>query len=266
MDFFDGRENYVNQERGFQYIYENETTGVYFTFDWIDSNDDEEPLDGLNDARPYILFNVNYFRPSYFGLEAAYELNELVDYLNADIRDPQVEGMGDGPFSTQGFLKSYNQGNQYAYRVIKSRQTDAPFVVSQELNEKIWEWNYNSKKFGNSLVDDFFIPTIFFFETEVGFKSAIIHGRNIQTVIPSFVDGVIVGDQNLANKIYGYVHREDLLAKMQTDTFTSGGDKYVYVGQAEDHVFWNWAEDNSIGVSSKLANDSVLDAELYLSN
>ena len=61
--------------------YENEDTGVYFVFYY--GGDDEDDS---------VAFNLNYFRPHFFGLEAAPELAEFVTTFNLSIGDPQTNG------------------------------------------------------------------------------------------------------------------------------------------------------------------------------
>src|SRR5438046_1840056 len=56
-EWFSERGNY--QVGDTQAVYQNEATGVYFTF-------------GIEDKK--IVFNLNYFRPSFYGLEAEIEV------------------------------------------------------------------------------------------------------------------------------------------------------------------------------------------------
>src|ERR1700730_6251038 len=57
---------------------------------------------------------INYCRPSYFGIEAEIELSALVGALAPKIDDPQINGMGQGPYSREGFLSGWNFGNEFA--------------------------------------------------------------------------------------------------------------------------------------------------------
>src|SRR5215212_760003 len=90
--YFGARGNYEMGEG--QAVYQNEDTGVYFVFD--------EPQEGM------VMFNLNFFRPHVFGLEAAIELEEFVRHFGAKVEDPQGEMKG--KFSREGFLKGWNEG------------------------------------------------------------------------------------------------------------------------------------------------------------
>src|SRR5262249_47502018 len=145
--------------------YFNEVTGVYFQFGYSDgkpeadedtpANNGEAPPDGEEDAgpsQPYIWFNINYFRPHYFGLEAQGPLARLVKSFNLVVSDPQAEGMGDGEFTPEGFLRGWNAGNRFAFQALLQMKDETPlhsmFTVPTELNRQIWEWNYYREIFG----------------------------------------------------------------------------------------------------------------------
>lgn len=73
--------------------YSNEETKAYFSFEWVDARDDEE-----GELYP-IAFNINYFRPSYFIMEAEIEVSALVRAFDLVVDDPQWKGMGSVPGS-----------------------------------------------------------------------------------------------------------------------------------------------------------------------
>src|SRR5580658_8884848 len=68
--YFSHRHNY--KVDGAQAIYGNEDTGVYFQFDLQTASE-------ASDTEDYpVAFNINYFRPSYFILEAEMEVSAFV--------------------------------------------------------------------------------------------------------------------------------------------------------------------------------------------
>src|SRR5687767_9749036 len=83
--FFKGRKHYEVGEG--QAVYQNENTGVYFIFD--------EPEEGV------VSFNLNYFRPHTFGLEAAIEVEAVVKAVDAVVADESGE---EWAFSRERFL------------------------------------------------------------------------------------------------------------------------------------------------------------------
>ena len=100
--YFGGRRHYQMGEG--QAIYQNEDTGVYFIFD--------APAEGV------VAFNLNFFRPHVFGLEAAVELEEFCRAFEAVVHDAQGEMEDEAPFSREAFLQRWNAGNLFGYRAL----------------------------------------------------------------------------------------------------------------------------------------------------
>ena len=103
---FAARPNYRVEPH--QAWYANAETGVYFGFDILESPQAEEGDEAM--AQPHIAFNVNYFRPRTFALEAELEVAAFLARFPSRIDDPQR--MGDGPYSREGFLEGWDYGNR----------------------------------------------------------------------------------------------------------------------------------------------------------
>jgi len=150
--YFADRQNYDVSDG--QAFYENDDTGVYFSFDF-------DLKDWAEDEYP-IAFELNYFRPHFFGLEAAPEVAAFVNAFNLLIDDPQTDGMGRGPFSTEGFLRSWNAGNRFGYGILSHNKSLNPQVYPTADLDHIWHWNLNraarQKEVGSSL----FVPKFVF--------------------------------------------------------------------------------------------------------
>jgi hypothetical protein len=148
-EWFDGRRNYQLKET--QAFYENETTGVYFSFDFREGS---------------LAFNLNYYRPSFFGLEAEIEVTALVDEFKPKIDDPQSEGMGEGPYSPEGFLRGWNAGNRFAHQAIGPRDSQPKLTLPTQTLHDVWRWNYAREDYQERLgtVDmvTSYVPTIWF--------------------------------------------------------------------------------------------------------
>jgi hypothetical protein len=131
--YFSKRKNFAVGEK--RAHYENERTGVYFGFDFTD------PTGG--DVAP-LAFNLNYFRPHVFGLEAEPELTRFVDFFELSVDDPQGEGMGKGRYTPEGFLTGWNHGNRFAYRAclsIPEAKTERHFTLPALKNQALWRFN-----------------------------------------------------------------------------------------------------------------------------
>ncbi len=130
--------------------YENEDTGVYFSFEYDTDNST-------------VAFNMNYYRPHFFGLEAVGEVEAFVEAFDLSPEDPQNDGMGDASFSKEGFLRGWNAGNQFAYRAILSSgdRSETQIYPTAEL-ERIWNWNYHRISRQEEVGESLFVPKYMF--------------------------------------------------------------------------------------------------------
>ena len=152
--YFGGRAHFeLNDKSSHQAWYANEDTGVQFYFEHAlkseSADADEEKVD-------HVFFNVNFYRPHIFGLEAARELENFAQAFPSDVHDPQVSGMGN-VFSIEGFLRGWNSGNRFAYRTIRSQPNFIPkdeVFAPKSVIEDIWNWNFNREKVQQSIGPD----------------------------------------------------------------------------------------------------------------
>ena len=192
--YFSARPNYKLGPG--QAIYENEDTGVSFMFEFgrDEDNEDEQETDEPETERPDASFNLNFFRPHFFGLEAEPEVRAFVERFKPEVDDGQAEGMGAGPFTTEGFLRGWNKGNEFAYRAFLKME-DGPEVVASlptaEL-DSIWRCNYAHKQYQDKLGERVFVPRIMFLKIDSKLCSVSTWAEGIPALLP-ITDGLLVG-------------------------------------------------------------------------
>lgn len=138
-------------------------------------------------------FEINYARPSYFGLEAERELSAFVAAFQPRIEDPQIHGMDEGPYSGEGFLKGWNFGNVFSLRSAVSRLAD--FGLASMLGEALraaWAWNYACAARREEFERSAFVPMIKFRRID-GCASRVVVWPQGEPVILPRVDYVLVG-------------------------------------------------------------------------
>lgn len=142
FNWFRKRKNYtVNDSQAF---YANESTGVYFAFEYFPGNAAEEDWNGeewgINDISllPFS-FEINYFRPHIFALEAEPEVAAFIRHFDLLVEDPQINGMGYGEYNSARFLAGWNTGNDFACRT----NDGTVYSLPSETIRSTWEWNYN---------------------------------------------------------------------------------------------------------------------------
>jgi hypothetical protein len=173
-------------------VYQSQDTGVYFVFEFRSDTDDQNQLAGAS-------LNLNYFRPHIFGLEAEQEVRAFVECFQPSIEDPQMHGMGQGPYTPDGFLAGWNAGNVFAYESITSQQK-GPFLSYPEAKlEAAWRWNRARSATQQRCGDMLFVPSILFVTVDGQLQSAVVWGDGIPTLMPQ-TDVVIVVRDELAPK------------------------------------------------------------------
>ncbi|CBJ41108.1 hypothethical protein (plasmid) [Ralstonia solanacearum CMR15] len=173
-------------------VYESRDTGVYFLFEFQASEDDPNQLVGAS-------LNVNYFRPHIFGLEAEPEVRAFVEHFQLGVEDPQMHGMGQGPYTAEGFLSGWNAGNAFAYEAITA-QNKGPFLSCPEAKlEAAWRWNQTKSAVQQKLEERMFVPTIMFANIGGELQSVVVWGDGIPTLMPP-TDAIIVVRDELAPK------------------------------------------------------------------
>jgi hypothetical protein len=193
---FTGRPHYeVNESQAW---YCNEDSGVYFAFDFIERDKVPEAEEESDSCSIPVAFNLNYFRPHAFGLEAEPEVAAFVHAFNLTVSDPQMSGMGDGEYSAEGFLRGWNAGNAFGYRAMISQDHAQTFLTLPSSRiEALWRWNFNRELVQVDIADKAFVPRIFFFEADRNVQTAVAWGDGIPILLPA-VDLVLVPRQRLA--------------------------------------------------------------------
>ena len=181
---------------GNQAIYQNKDTGVYFLFEY------SEPKPGDDEAvRHVAMFNINYYRPHYFILEAQLEVTKLVKRFGFAVHDPQMHGMGDGPYTPEGLLGGWNHGNEFGYSAILDGPNTPATIHTRPAAEleKIWRWNFRRNEYNKELGKDIFIPRIMFALAGAELFSFCVWPDAISTLIPK-VDRLLIPRDEFAPK------------------------------------------------------------------
>lgn len=178
---------------GPQAWYENEDTGVYFVFELQDEAEHEE-----GEYFPVAL-NVNFFRPSPFGLEAEPEVKAFVDAFDMAVSDPQIHGMGDGEYSSELFLSGWNHGNEAGYAAILRDPAYRENLISLPTDDLIgaWSWNRARNDLQLELGESKFVPRVMFVLIDGQPATAAVWPDGIPIAVPR-VDYFLVPRKELA--------------------------------------------------------------------
>lgn len=186
LEYLKGRPHYSSDGKAI--AYENSDTGVHFTFrvkarrslalQWL--------------ARE-LHFEINYGRPGYFAVEADIELRALLAAFDASVEDPQMRGMGSGPYSTEGFLRGWTYGNDFlTSTLIRDGSIGQRHLFPGKLLHDVWEWNYRRRERMAATDDGRFVPLIWLREIDGRDCLVTLWGNGMPTTLPQ-VDYVFVG-------------------------------------------------------------------------
>jgi hypothetical protein len=143
-------------------VYDNPFTGVSFLFSY-----------GGADDQSQVSFNMNYFRPHVFGLEAEPQVARFVRHLGPSVEDPQLNGMGSGPYSGEAFLKGWNTGNRFTYDMVVEKQlTDIGWSLSGQIIEQTWRWNFGIQALRQEPSNTIYPPEIWYLHIDGEVRTA----------------------------------------------------------------------------------------------
>src|SRR5262249_38098153 len=138
------RPNYTLE--GSQTWYLNEDSGVYFGFEIQEPDgEDFEPL----------AFTMNYFRPSYFILEAEPEVARFVAALDLLVASS-------GEYDRERMIAGWLRGNEFGYRVYANNDDTREGILTLPTATltTVWRWNFLRQTLQAALGEDTFVPLI----------------------------------------------------------------------------------------------------------
>jgi hypothetical protein len=188
-DYFGSRDHYRLSEQ--EAFYQNPDSGVYFGFEFAPAKDSQEqPLP--------VSFNINFFRPSYFILEAELEVSTLVRHFDLIVFDPQVDGMEEGEYQSDLLIKGWNGGNLWAFATFLKRSVGASelTIYPTAMLTEIWRWNVARSERQAQAGDEKYVPRVGFLRIDGMARSFVFWPDGIPTIVPP-VDYLIVGREQL---------------------------------------------------------------------
>jgi hypothetical protein len=185
LQYFAARRHYKRAKNRVSYA--NEDTGVYF---WFDLRCSRDIL--LRRTVVSAEFEINYNRPSFFATEAEKELSAFVARFQPRIEDPQMRGMGEGPYSAEGFFNGWNFGNAFSIRSVLARSPDAEVLsMPSDALRAAWEWNNRLAERRDRHNRANYVPIILFWRVD-GRASRVVVWSEARPILLPRVDYVVV--------------------------------------------------------------------------
>jgi len=190
--------NYFQQQpnynlKGETISYFNDNTGVYFSFHL--PNDKH-----LEDARTCVLFSVCVGRSNGFILEALEEVEKFCKLFNASIYDPHEDNTR--ALDKYALCDMWKEMNKTLCKIITMNQhTHKYWTLPTDLMDVCWKWNYEiketEKRFNLPCPKIFYCPKP---HTQTKLSTFVVWKISCQTILPTFVDYVVVAVDGFDNK------------------------------------------------------------------
>lgn len=164
-----------------QWFFENEDTEVYFSFDF-NLSEEKESYAGFGNT--FFSFNLNFLRPSFFGLEAFNFVERFITDLDLFIDNPQSSDKEPYRSSKDELFENWNSTNLRlaADYYEESKATYCP----PEKSNAIWFYNLNRARLQAEAGDEYFVPKMFYFATiaDNEFVTVSTWTQHVPMVIP----------------------------------------------------------------------------------
>ncbi|KAF2335109.1 hypothetical protein [Flavobacterium daemonense] len=170
--------NLVPEENN-QWFFQNPDTEVYYSFEKTENKDNFESFETLN-----ISFNLNFLRPSFFGIEAFEFVEKLVLDLDLYVLNPQSENEEPYKPTSTELYENWNKTNLKVSSVHFHEQSN---YLEIEKSNSIWNYNFNRNSIQEKLGDSYFVPKMFFFKTKKNNEVITVSSwtEHIPNIIPS---------------------------------------------------------------------------------
>jgi hypothetical protein len=257
FEFFLARANY--KANGSQIIYENGLTGVYFMLNF---SEEKKGFLRKNDIKAHI--NINYCRPSFFGLEAEIEIADLLKRFPCQIHDPQMNGMGDGPYSREGFLRGWNAGNEFGIEAVLSQSSDPILHLPSSQLHKTWHWNYSRPLRQARCGNRQFVPQVLYMLISGRVRTVAVWGDALPAILPE-VDFILLARQENGNSVFGYMPWDEVTDLLNANGYHCETDGFNLDYTAPPARVGDFIRDFTPADRSELTRlspDRILDEEL----
>jgi len=144
-----------------QVWYENETTGVYFSFerqdtDWVKEQAELSKLGALTD----LTFNINFLRPTFFGREAMPFVTAVAKEFGLLVSNPQEDEIPLGP-DTNALILNYVDHNARAAAAYLAQKDSSLIVMDAERSAAFFRHNSQYSRLVDRYKNDYFVPRMF---------------------------------------------------------------------------------------------------------
>lgn len=213
-----------------QWLFENQDTEVYFSMELGTQDNDPESVENFESFEDFdntgFSFNLNFMRPSFFGLEAFRFVDNFVRDVGLFVLNPQSSF--DNPY-VPGNGELFENWNITNLHSSSDYFNNGGYYYPEDESNKIWEYNFNRKKFQEELGANYFVSKVFFCKTEDGqVVTMSVWTQHIPNVLPATDYYVLVREYR---KLWKTVEDQILIPRsVFLEKFDNYFEKYSHPG------------------------------------
>jgi hypothetical protein len=147
-----------------QWLYSNEATGVYFSFEIQRESDDPEDIEIFESFEEFdntrFSFNINFIRPNFFALEAFPFVERFMSELDLHVLNPQSQDDGDNP-RKQNADAYYSDWTRANLSVSADHFDEFGLIhFPIEKSNDYWRYNFHKDEMQEKLGEEYFVPSL----------------------------------------------------------------------------------------------------------
>ena len=283
--YFEGRPNYeIEDEDRQRALYRNEDTGVVFSFDWADSGQSDDS--GEPTPAPVVSFKLNLFRPSFFAIEAALEIDAALAHFQPTLYDLQSDATEQTLTAYPDFIANWNASNLWTHKAFLAQEDGRLPSLSTSKNEAMWRWNFGRKALSKALQalgEDVFVPrlTAVHMAGDNQLRPAAIWPNGVRFALPEPAEililgetikskgplGLPIGRRDERKEILGAVPVNDLPTRLPERLLDVDGrttkviDSDFHKRPKEVKELFKWAHRHANAIQAQILPDEIFDRE-----
>ena len=151
-----------------QWFVENEDTETYFSFEQNEHETDEESMELFENftdfENTHFTFNLNYFRPDFFGQFAFDFVEKIIKELDLYVLNPQSTSTPDSPLKPKG-KELYENWSETNSRNSKKhfKEYNLEFYRLDKSND-FYNYNLYKSKLQEELGANYYVPKLYLFK------------------------------------------------------------------------------------------------------
>jgi hypothetical protein len=177
--------NLVNvNEQEDRWLFTNDDTEVYYSVEYNEPDADTAAADAYAGFEATnFSFDLNFIRPSFFGLEAFAFVETFTRELGLFVLNPQGSDEGPVMATAAGLYENWNLANLQVSADYFGKM--GATYMSLESSNAAWRYNYNRKQLQEQVGEGYFVPRLIFLKKGDTAVTLAVWPEHVPLVVPT---------------------------------------------------------------------------------